>query len=393
MQLTAADEVVVQHRLPVVANNSARSRLVEEAATIAVWGVAVVLVIGITIWSVMSANAVVIATGVVEPFRVWPIRAPNDGLVKEVLVSDGDMVEQGQTLVRLDTVDASVAMADARGRYLVTKATHAYDSAEFEIERLRAKDTIERSRIALVRARAAAREQLVNHGVTISVDSALKSYRIGTHIGIDLALGAVMQAIVDSQSAATEHERARVAVLRVERSQAEYHRVANEYRAIQTRWRSLTIRSPIRGAVLTPFIDNLAGRIARKGDVLFEVVDRTGWRVVVTVSERDVHRVRVGDTASIEIPALAEILQSRLWATVEEVAAEPSKSDNHFAEGAVPASTPPRGFPVILRLEATDEHGIATSLKRGYTVKAHIVTRRQTNRGLRGSLRGVPGFG
>ena len=54
--------------------------------------------------AIAKTDEVVVATGVLEPLgSVKPIQMPMGGVVEDILVKEGDLVEANQVLLRLDT--------------------------------------------------------------------------------------------------------------------------------------------------------------------------------------------------------------------------------------------------------------------------------------------------
>jgi HlyD family secretion protein len=77
---------------------------------------------------------VVAATGVVLPFRWATLSVKMGGVVKEVLVEEGDQVQQGQLLVHVDTGDLEDAMAQAEAALVTAQASLAQVEAAPQAE-------------------------------------------------------------------------------------------------------------------------------------------------------------------------------------------------------------------------------------------------------------------
>ncbi|MGF1499466.1 MAG: HlyD family efflux transporter periplasmic adaptor subunit [Elainellaceae cyanobacterium] len=72
-----------------------------------VWGIVGVVTFGIAWACLAKIEEAVPATGILEPQgAVWEIEPPISGRVEEVLVEDGDQVQEGEVLVRLDRTSA-----------------------------------------------------------------------------------------------------------------------------------------------------------------------------------------------------------------------------------------------------------------------------------------------
>jgi HlyD family type I secretion membrane fusion protein len=100
------------------------------------------ILVGLTIMVVLFgfigtwAAVVPLAAGVIAPGRVVSesnskeIQHLEEGIVKEILVHEGDVVKAGQVLVRLDSTTAQSHNEQVRTQYITTKATEARLIAE-----------------------------------------------------------------------------------------------------------------------------------------------------------------------------------------------------------------------------------------------------------------------
>jgi HlyD family type I secretion membrane fusion protein len=92
----------------------------------------ILLVAGFGSWSVMTTLAgAVVASGQIEVDRNrQAIQHPEGGVVAELLVDEGDRVEEGAVLVRLDAADLTTDLTVARGRLAEMGARRARLEAE-----------------------------------------------------------------------------------------------------------------------------------------------------------------------------------------------------------------------------------------------------------------------
>jgi multidrug resistance efflux pump len=130
----------------------------------------------------------------------------------------------------------------------------------------------------------------------------------------------------------------------------------------------------MRGVVLSEQLENLVGIALREGDQLLEVGDVSAWRANLSVSEDDVHRIRIGDPVSIEIPAFASVANDRFRGRVVSVATQISAGG--APGGATTSSYFLSGYRVMAALDpvAPDDEK-SGALRRGYVVRAKIITR------------------
>jgi multidrug efflux pump subunit AcrA (membrane-fusion protein) len=102
---------------------------------------------------VVRASEDIVADAVVVPIREAQPSLPTGGIVAEVLVVEGDQVEAGQVLVRLDSALQAAAVAQAEAQVLRAQNTVAELQAGAqpeEIEAARASVELARARLARV---------------------------------------------------------------------------------------------------------------------------------------------------------------------------------------------------------------------------------------------------
>src|SRR5262245_22939485 len=148
--------------------------------------------------------------------------------VKEVLVDEGDLVEPGQVLVRLDTITIEAQLAEAKANVAAARERLAGVNAAI----VRRQSEIDLAKIEVERSRKLVEE------------------RAGSQREYD-----VRKMTLESTTAALAEERAKLETAKQEVVVAE----AN-VKAIQTRIDDATLRSPVRGRVLY--------RLAEPGEVL-----------------------------------------------------------------------------------------------------------------------------
>src|SRR3979490_19612 len=89
-------------------------------------------VVGLGVWSIFAPlESAAIASGTVEAESSRKtIQHLEGGLIKEILVKDGDVVRAGQTLIRLDATKARAELQSFRGQFWDATAREARLLAE-----------------------------------------------------------------------------------------------------------------------------------------------------------------------------------------------------------------------------------------------------------------------
>lgn len=332
----------------------------------------------------VTVHETVDAVGSLDPIRVWPVRARTSGTISDVLVRSGDTVVAGQPVAELDTLDLGAKIAQ-------TEAQIA--SQRLDLKRARAMTTVDQRRVegaavsaaaSRLRARAALRSRLADLGLAAAnIDSLLRAHHAGIHVGIDAGVADVMTAEGEVAAADAQSTQVTLAPLQIERQRVELQRLETQLREQRVLRARSVVRSPAAGVILSEQIERLPGTLTREGDALLDVADVTAWIAAVTVRDRDVYRVHVGDPAVVSIAAIGSVRNEPLAARVLDVAAEPATAPAG-ATGAsvsslVPSGTGPPSYRITLAIDRAVGDSIrAGVLRRGYVANAKIITRSAT---------------
>ncbi|MCU0617110.1 MAG: efflux RND transporter periplasmic adaptor subunit [Gemmatimonadaceae bacterium] len=327
------------------------------------------LTMGVAASALIEMSLTVDAVGTIEQRRVWPVRPRESGLVNEILVATGDTVRLGQVIASLDTIAATEELRRLQNQLRAARQEELRAvvalpiSLRVEVEKGRDMDA------RLLRAHAVMREELVQRSMSANIDSAFRSYIAGTNTRLDLALADIWAAEAGQRSARAALETIGLDSIDLERRRIEVDRLADEVARVVESMERLKIRAPAHGLILTDELHRLVGSHVQSGVSLLEIADTAGWRAVVHIAEREVHNVKVGQPATIEILALERLDGRSLRGRIESVAPQPGQAG---APGAAPM-----GYRAVLSLEAAQLDSLGISqLRRGYSVRAKIVMRR-----------------
>jgi multidrug resistance efflux pump len=305
--------------------------------------------------------------GVLQPAQVWSVRSEAAGVVRDVLVRMGDTVRARQVIARLDTAQLSSELDQLRSRRRVLELDLRLARTSVPLE---ARSVAERSAEAdagVVRANAALRQRLVEHGFDADVQAVRRTYRVGTNVAVDEALGAVMAAEAAARTARIEAERLGLKSIEQSRQRELMAEVDVQIATLEQRLSRLTLYAPAPGIVLTDGLERLSGKVLQEGETLLEIGGDDDWRAALLVPELDVSRIRVGDDVQVELRAFSRVNAPEIRGTVLTVGAEPSPD---APQGAT------RMFPVLVRLDRGDLQAVGLErLRRGYTANARITTR------------------
>jgi len=208
-------------------------------------------------------TALVTASGKIQPKRKVDISADVMGRVVELAVDEGNLVRQGDLLLRIDPTqyEAVVARAEAaleQARSQLVQSSAALDQAKRALDRAR---------------------QLSASGSNLLSDQALEDSQ--TQFDVQQATHEAARHGVDVAEAALADARQNLA--------------------------KTVIRAPMAGRVVRKNIEQgetaVIGTMNNPGSLLLTVADLSEMEAVVTVNETDVPSIKLGDPATIEVDA------------------------------------------------------------------------------------------
>lgn len=268
------------------------------------------------------------ATGTIEPHVQVEVKSRASGEVIEVLVAEGDTVEAGDLLVRLDPADAERALREAR------------------VAERRARADVAQARASLAVAQAEAGEAGAHHdvqerGAALGLVSSEQQRTAAHSARVAQSNVALRRAQVAAAEAALET--ARLAVEEAERRLRETE--------IRAPFPGTVLSVPIeRGSIVSSALTNVSG-----GTTLLTLADLSDLRVVGAIDEAQIGRVRVGQRVVIRVDAYPE---REFGGTVSRVS---------------PLGTATNSVVTFdVEITVTDEH--ASLLRSGMSADVEIVT-------------------
>jgi HlyD family secretion protein len=228
----------------------------------------------------------VVAIGRIEPVAKVEIKSKANGIIKEIKVQAGDLVNEGQVLVELDKDNLTARLRESRAALLGAQANAKAASAELDKNKIEAEGVdVEFNKLAFDRAAKLFKDGLIPQQ---KYDDA--------RMAVDIAVN--RQRAAQSQLAVTQ---ARVAQAQAAIAQAE----AAVERA-QEELDNATIRSPIKGMVLSRDVElgSPVSSILNLGAGATPVMVLGDIREVFVrgkVDEADIGLVRLNQPARIKV--------------------------------------------------------------------------------------------
>jgi multidrug resistance efflux pump len=376
------DRGVIPLRLPDLPHEGQPgASFVRRAVTFTLLTIAALAAAALIVSLAVSMDVTVKAAGVLEPIRIDPVRAIEGGAVREVLVQTGDTVRAGQVLVRLDTVALASSLAQLEAQYRAADIDRRRSATADPLEREQSRERAAQSRARLSAALATLRQRMVEYDLGTNADSLLAAYVPGRHVALDQAVGEVRGAQADLRLSGTEGGLQELSRFEREKLGAQMDQLAAQIAAMRERLSRLTIRAPTDGVVLTERLERLPGAFVREGEQLVELGNENEWRVLLSVSERDVHKIKLGDSVKVDLLAFDQSDREQLRGSVSYVAPEPLSTQSAAGAGsaAAPAVLPAGGaggYRVIASLDRAQLEKMGLDrFRRGYSVQGHVITR------------------
>jgi multidrug efflux pump subunit AcrA (membrane-fusion protein) len=286
--------------------------------------------------------AAIEVVGTVEPHLTTTLNAEIEGLTVRFDPQEGDLVQQGQTVVaQLKATDFELALAEAeaelaKARETALKLKRGLRPEELDEKRAEVQERktwLEKYRKDLERAKSLQTREIASAS---EYDLAESTY---------LAAKAQLERVTQSLRVAelgTRQEDIAVAEAEVKRLQAKVLRLREDVA-------KTTIRSPVSGFVTRRYTE--VGQWIEQGGQVADLVDLSVVLVRIPIHEKDIAHLQVGDAASIVLDAFPD----RVF----------TGSVKHIIPQADPAS---RTFPVKIAVANTPDN----ALKAGMSARVRL---------------------
>jgi multidrug efflux pump subunit AcrA (membrane-fusion protein) len=202
------------------------------------------------------------------------------GKVVEAGPREGDPVRTGQVLARIDPADYTLAVEAAAAQAAAARAV--LDKAEAPAR----PEVLERARIAFERAEDEYRR------MKLLYDS--KSLAPNDFHKFEAAYQAARQQYAEAQAGGQKEDRAQ--------ARAVYNQAVAAERIARKHLEDATLRSPLSGFVSSRSLQ--VGEVASPGRPVFQIVELDPVEISVGVPETDIRLVRLGQTATVQVPAM-----------------------------------------------------------------------------------------
>ncbi|PZO20219.1 MAG: efflux transporter periplasmic adaptor subunit [Leptolyngbya foveolarum] len=259
------------------------------------------------------------ASGTIEPVRSVNLSPKTAGTVEELYVEQGDQVEKGQVIARMDNeqinaqiVQSKAGVAEARAQLdeaLRGPTSTDIRQVEASVSQTRAQLEDARARLALAEDEATRDQSLFNRGAISRSDlDRVLSDRRSANANLDQAFARLAEAeqrLVDAQNGSESET--------IAQAEARLSRAQGQLQSAQAQLADTEIRTPFAGIITQRFASEGAfvTPTATASDVTSAtstaiVALASGLEVIAEVSEADINKIRVGQSVEIQADAFPE---------------------------------------------------------------------------------------
>jgi len=230
------------------------------------------------------------ASGVVEARKV-EVSAEISGRIDSLFVEEGDRVEKGQVICRLNTESLELKLGEARANLKAAKASlDLVRKGAREEEIKSAEERAKQARSSLENAQSNLRRIEKLHSEGVASDSQLENARTAYEV-----------AKASYEMALKQYELIRKGARReeIELAEANYERALSLVKLVEKQISDATVTSPIGGIVTAKFVE--AGEVVKAGAPIASISDLSHLWIRIYLSERDIGKVRPGDEVIVRV--------------------------------------------------------------------------------------------
>jgi HlyD family secretion protein len=345
------------------------TRLVQRAVSISMLIFGIAFVAAAIVLFAVNITTTIAANGTIEPSGMQQVHCPVSGIITRVFVNTGDTVKAGQAVLQLDSTSNAENLGSLLADVAVKEAEYGRIQQGVAVSEREQIESAIQANTRLVKARAYFRKSVADYQISGDPDSLLRIYRVGQHVGLDVASSDVLSAEADVRTIAHKKDELELDKLQLRERLLTVQQIRNQISALRHRISLLRVTSPSDGIVITDQLDRLAGTSTREGDLLFQVANLSDWQAALLVEERDIHEIKIGDQANVEIPAFASLHLDLLKGAVRSIATEAVTSGQ---SAGVNLGVRYRVTVDLKREALMDLRG--ANIKPGYTVASKIIT-------------------
>ncbi len=329
----------------------------------------------------------VTANGEVRPIQFINLTAEVAGRVTDVFVKEGDQVEKGKPLIRVDPTQLASSTSMQEASLRATQADMQNQMAVLTAT----ENAVNTARAALTTSQADLDRAMVdrnNAEIEMKRNETLLESEIISRSTYDTAKLRFDSANASVAAARARVEQAKVQVrdaeIRIDQSKAALKsseaRVSQQRASLEQQsdlLRRTTQYASIAGVVVGPIVQVGTFAIANfQSTPLLIIADMSVINVEVRVDETDIANVAVGQKAKVKVDALGD--QEIVGDVVEKAASAVTRTGQTIAQTTVAGSQEAKDFKVVIRLTEMSPE-VRSRLRPGMSATAVITTDKREN--------------
>jgi adhesin transport system membrane fusion protein len=286
------------------------------ASRVLVWSVSLLLIFGLIWASVFKLDEVTRAQGKIIPSsREQVIQSLDSGVLVEMLVKEGDQVQEGQLLLRIDDARSGPVFREAQEKYLALSAQAARLRAEaygseltFPTKLNINPNLIDRERQAYNARKQALDEHLEAlrdslNAITQEINLTAPMVKQGVMSQVELLRLRRQQSDLQGQIAERRNRYLTDANAELSRVESDLSQTRENASAREDALKRTTIRSPMKGIVKNVTVTTIGG-VIQAGQNIMEIVPvHDEMLVEAYVKPTEVAYLRIGQPAIVKLTA------------------------------------------------------------------------------------------
>lgn len=365
-----------------------------QASSLLVWVTAITLVVAIIWAGLFSLDEITRGQGKIIPLsREQVIQSLDSGVLREMLVREGDLVEKNQVLLQMDDARSGAGYREANEKYLSLLATATRLRAEASNSELKFPPELNKDPqwIKQETQTYKARKQALGESLQ-AVDASLAAITREISLTEPLVKGGVMsevellrlkrqQAELMGQRAERKNRYLTDASNELTRVSSELSQTKENASARQDAFLHTTIKSPMKGVVKNVQVTTIGGVIQAGSPILEIVPTEDEMMVEAYVKPADVAFLKVGQKAVVKLSAYDFNKYGGLEGELEHLSPDTLKDERQQRRpGATPADMEEGYYRILVRIKDTNlvRNGKKIEPTPGMTATVEIRTGQKT---------------
>lgn len=365
------------------------------ASTTLVWATGIALLVAIVWAGFFELDEITRAQGKVIPSsREQVIQSLDAGVLSELMVREGTVVEKGQVLLRIDDTRSGAVFREAQEKYLALlamaarlKAEASYSSSPSFPPELQSEPSLLAQENQAFRARKRALEESLK-ALDVSISAVSRELTLteplvqqGVMSEVELLRLRRQQSELMGQRAERMNRYITDANNELVRVNSELSQTKENASAREDAFRRTTVRSPMKGVVKNVQVTTVGG-VIQAGQPILEIVPTEDEMLVEAyVKPSDVAFLKIGQPAVVRLTAYDYNKYGGLEGVVEHLSPDTLRDERERQRRpGTPVELEEGLYRILVRISKVDEirHGLKLEPTPGMTAMVDIRTGRKT---------------